>query len=164
MQRQVRVQSSVLSDGECFDMWHDYMNLCRLMERLRESRETDHGGSEWPEKDAAAAEGLLRHVHTCPRGDRKNSVESSSASSLSDTSSSGTSSDLCRFCKQNGESVAVYRSHKLKSNDGKVICPVLRRYTCPTCEATGDQAHTRRYCPRAQPQEAAKMLQRSKSD
>uniref|UniRef100_A0A3Q3J6E0 Nanos-type domain-containing protein n=1 Tax=Monopterus albus TaxID=43700 RepID=A0A3Q3J6E0_MONAL len=66
--------------------------------------------------------------------------------SLSDTSSHGTSSEYCRLCKQNGESQRVYLSHRLKSDDGKVICPILRKYTCPICKATGDYAHTLRYC------------------
>ncbi|XP_029313948.1 nanos homolog 2-like [Cottoperca gobio] len=145
MQRQVGVQS--------FDMWHDYMQLGRLLEKLCDNPDGGHRHTEGPEKEAAAP---WSHVQTSRRGDRKDST--SSVSSLSDTSCSGTSSDYCRFCKQNGESARVYRSHKLKSDDGKVICPILWNYTCPICEATGDHAHTRRYCPQAQRKEAARML------
>lgn len=158
--------NSLFSAGDCFNMWHDYMNLGPLVERLRGRREGDPGNNKGHKKAAVAAadpaESPWSHIQTSPREEFKNSAETSSASSLSDSSSGGTSSDFCRFCRQNGESARVYRSHKLKSNDGKVICPILWNYTCPICEATGDHAHTRRYCPQAQRQEAARMLPRSR--
>lgn len=56
---------------------------------------------------------------------------------------------VCVFCKNNGERVAVYSSHILKDETGKVRCPVLRKYTCPLCGVTGDSAHTIRYCPKS---------------
>ncbi|XP_023263657.1 nanos homolog 1-like [Seriola lalandi dorsalis] len=161
MQRQVGVQSSLLADGDCFDMWHDYMKLGRLLERLCRGREEDHRDAEGPKKKDQAEP--WSHIRVSSRQEEyKHSTESSSASSLSDTSCSGTSSVCCRFCKQNGESPMVYRSHKLKSDEGRVTCPILRNYTCPICDATGDYAHTRRYCPQAQRREAAKMLRRGR--
>ncbi|XP_041817799.1 nanos homolog 2-like [Chelmon rostratus] len=144
-QKGVGVQGALLSDGDCFDMWHDYMNLAGLLKELCASREGDHEDTLWPERDAAADP--WGHIRTSGRKGCKNSAETSS---LSDTSSSGTPSGFCRFCRQNGETARVYQSHQLKSDDGKVICPILWRYTCPVCEATGDHAHTRRYCPQAQ--------------
>jgi len=54
---------------------------------------------------------------------------------------------VCNFCLSNGESEAQYRSHKLKNKSGLVTCPVLRSFTCYICKATGDFAHTQRYCP-----------------
>ena len=38
-------------------------------------------------------------------------------------------------------------SHELKDASGKVTCPQLRKYRCPGCGSTGDDAHTRSYCP-----------------
>jgi len=55
---------------------------------------------------------------------------------------------LCKFCYSNGEAESQYRSHELKNSSGLVTCPVLRSFTCPICKATGDFAHTQRYCPR----------------
>ncbi|KAI3355284.1 hypothetical protein L3Q82_018136 [Scortum barcoo] len=157
------VRSPLLSEGGCFDMWHDYMNLGRLLERLCGRREGARGDGEWPRTDAAGGGGgggakgaggaSWGHIRSSPGS--RTSAEGSSASA--DSGSCGSSSDFCRFCKQNGESAQVYRSHRLQSDDGRVVCPILWSYTCPICEATGDRAHTRRYCPQAQRQEETEV-------
>lgn len=54
----------------------------------------------------------------------------------------------CVFCENNGESQDVYTSHAFRAANGRVECPILRRYKCPRCGASGDTAHTIRYCDR----------------
>ncbi|XP_056151202.1 nanos homolog 1-like [Lampris incognitus] len=54
---------------------------------------------------------------------------------------------VCVFCRNNGAPEEVYGSHILKAADGRVLCPILRAYTCPLCSASGDNAHTIKYCP-----------------
>ncbi|XP_055312752.1 uncharacterized protein LOC129574586 [Sitodiplosis mosellana] len=54
---------------------------------------------------------------------------------------------FCVFCKNNGEQEHVYTSHKVKDNRNRVCCPRLREYKCRICGASGDSAHTIRYCP-----------------
>ncbi|MEQ2271528.1 hypothetical protein XENORESO_005599 [Xenotaenia resolanae] len=146
-------------DFQSFDMWHDYMNLSRIL--LGDRRPVELGDTEEPGEDPVQQ---MRHIQASLAGKKeKNSSEirstSSRSSSLSDTScGGGTSADFCRFCRQNGESPRVYRSHALRSDDGKVTCPILWSYTCPICGASGDHAHTRRYCPKAKRSDAATEL------
>merc|ERR1719186_1647075 len=58
------------------------------------------------------------------------------------------SSKICGFCTQNGERKEVFRSHNKADADGKVICPYLASHVCETCGATGQNAHTKTYCPK----------------
>ncbi|XP_028994061.1 nanos homolog 1-like [Betta splendens] len=64
---------------------------------------------------------------------------------------------VCVFCRNNGAPEEVYGTHILKTADGRVLCPILRAYTCPLCSANGDNAHTIKYCPlsREQPSRGA---------
>ena len=41
----------------------------------------------------------------------------------------------------------IYTSHRLTDSQGRLECPHLRKLVCTLCGATGDQAHTRNYCP-----------------
>ncbi|CAL8261803.1 unnamed protein product [Lota lota] len=65
---------------------------------------------------------------------------------------------ICVFCRNNGAPEEVFGSHVLKTPEGRVVCPILRAYTCPLCSANGDNAHTIKYCPLSRDQPAARPL------
>ncbi|XP_003127280.1 nanos homolog 2 [Sus scrofa] len=110
-----------------FDMWKDYFNLSQvvlgLIQNRRQGPEAPGTGEPRPEPPLEQDQGP---------GER---------------GASGGLATLCNFCKHNGESRHVYSSHQLKTPEGVVVCPILRHYVCPLCGATGDQAHTLKYCP-----------------
>lgn len=148
---QVQGDAGVKGQGS-FDMWRDYLSLNPLLKKKPgpdHPNPTGAPGSQirtWQREDYS--------TFTETSSTENNSAEMSSVSSLSDTcsSSSGAGRKYCGFCRKNGESAQIYRSHKLKSGDGRVTCPILWSYTCPVCAATGDNAHTLRYCPQARQQ------------
>ena len=50
----------------------------------------------------------------------------------------------CKFCKNNGETSSLYRSHVLRNPaTGQLVCPILRAHVCEICGGTQDDAHTR---------------------
>ncbi|XP_059172465.1 nanos homolog 3-like [Physella acuta] len=53
----------------------------------------------------------------------------------------------CVFCKNNKEQDKVYNTHLVKNSKGDTTCPILAKYSCPKCYATGTKAHTIKYCP-----------------
>ncbi|XP_021026662.1 nanos homolog 3 isoform X2 [Mus caroli] len=106
-----------------FNLWTDYLGLARLVGALHKEEELD--------------------VRLDPKPEPKPSSESQQASK----ESSAAPERLCSFCKHNGESRAIYQSHVLKDEAGRVLCPILRDYVCPQCGATQEHAHTRRFCP-----------------
>lgn len=129
-------KAAIPSPDGCFLMWHDYMDLQKTLSELFNRKDTGQTGAD--------AEGLKSFR---PRGLDSGSVGNISSSSSSSASSYRDLRDNCGFCKHNGEDVEVYTSHRLKSKDGKIVCPILRTYVCPVCSATGDRAHTRQHCP-----------------
>ena len=56
---------------------------------------------------------------------------------------------LCNRLKQNnGEPEFLYKTHIVRDPiTNRTLCPVLRKYRCEICHATGDNSHTRSYCP-----------------
>lgn len=56
--------------------------------------------------------------------------------------------DYCVFCYNNHENQETYLNHSCRDEDGFVVCPKLRKYVCPYCQATGRLAHTKKYCPK----------------
>ncbi|XP_052036957.1 nanos homolog 2 [Apodemus sylvaticus] len=111
-------------DPPPFDMWRDYFNLSQVVQDIVQSRKQSL-------ESERAEEPNSRPQETSEQG----------------LEGPGSLTTMCNFCKHNGESRHVYTSHQLKTPEGVVVCPILRHYVCPVCGATGDQAHTLKYCP-----------------
>lgn len=109
-----------------FDLWTDYLGLARLVGALRGEEEPNGQRDPQPEVPGVPL----------PGPSLSPGLEASAAPER-----------LCSFCKHNGESRAIYQSHVLKDEAGRVLCPILRDYVCPQCGATREHAHTRRFCP-----------------
>uniref|UniRef100_UPI00398E79A5 nanos homolog 2-like n=1 Tax=Pristiophorus japonicus TaxID=55135 RepID=UPI00398E79A5 len=128
---------------EEFEIWKDYLQLST---RVAEIWRTGADGQELalPGDDSPPAEGAFRPlvVGRTP----SSSADDEGTGGRADGSPPRKAGGICTFCKHNGESRKVYSSHALKTEAGKVLCPILRNYVCPLCKATGDVAHTLKYC------------------
>lgn len=135
-----------------FDIWKDYLNLSKVVAEIIEERKRGQlFCPDWDtDEQSFTPEGESLAVVVTERGNQNGS----SGSGGSECGASGgmcqfpplAGEGMCNFCKHNGESKKVYTSHPLKRSDGIVACPILRHYVCPLCGATGDTAHTLKYC------------------
>ncbi|XP_013398541.1 nanos homolog 2 [Lingula anatina] len=82
---------------------------------------------------------------------RRTSSSGSSHSGGRADQNQGMGRSVCVFCRNNNEPKSWFTSHRLKDDQGHVVCPVLSAYTCPYCGATGSKAHTKKYCPKRTP-------------
>ncbi|KAJ3613810.1 hypothetical protein NHX12_020056 [Muraenolepis orangiensis] len=138
---------------------HSVSSIFDLKERLSHLRPYDPllrapGGGE-AEREAAAARrerfgavDELLHHHGLALDRRRNNKQAHGGGAHGGCRSSGKPEPkVCVFCRNNGAPEEVFASHVLKAADGRVLCPILRAYTCPLCSANGDHAHTIKYCP-----------------
>ncbi|OCT59403.1 hypothetical protein XELAEV_18000825mg [Xenopus laevis] len=107
-----------------FDMWKDYLGLNALVRQMAQER-----AARDPEVPRTGTE----------------KEDQATVSPVLEEPTAG-----CSFCKHNGESKRIYSKHNLKDKQGRVVCPILRNYVCSLCGATGENAHTRRFCPFSQ--------------
>ncbi|KAM4675861.1 nanos homolog 3 [Discoglossus pictus] len=141
-----------------FDMWKDCLGLNFLVRQL--SKESMNGGIERtlpPKRERDSRPGHSLAAQLCPSHLEENLLARASqmmkpipqvlTGLLPPATVQPESNLMCTFCKHNGESKRIYNGHSLKDDQGKVQCPILRSYICPQCGATGDNAHTRRFCP-----------------
>lgn len=68
---------------------------------------------------------------------------------------------VCTFCKNNGEPEDIYRSHSIKDVRGRVTCPLLKEYVCPSCGESGENAHTITYCKKLKAQKRNELISKS---
>ncbi|KAG9472463.1 hypothetical protein GDO78_019409 [Eleutherodactylus coqui] len=138
-----------------FNMWTDYLGLSATLQttehepadgktpKLPGHRGTSPVTQEGPNQEAGAS-ALSRRTkrqRRCPLP-TETPAPQAPGNLTSNPHFTG-----CSFCRHNGEAPRFYEAHSLKDSRGKVVCPILRSYTCTQCGATGEQAHTRRFCP-----------------
>ncbi|XP_028907594.1 nanos homolog 3 [Ornithorhynchus anatinus] len=121
--------SSQQTKMQAFNLWKDYLGLAKVVGAIREELSS---WNSWDNMGTSGSRETPQASH--PEGSPLLGAKPKANSS-------------CSFCKHNGESRHIYQSHDLKDSAGRVLCPVLRDYTCPQCGATQDKAHTRRFCP-----------------
>ncbi|XP_022087094.1 nanos homolog 1-like [Acanthaster planci] len=138
-----------------FDRFHDYLGLARLITKIYAPPPKPSSVSEPPEdlqmpKQCAEPDQDTSNIDSGPTtGFRPFTIDELSRESGPSRRARWTvpKPTWCVFCKNNGESEAVYTSHVLKNSLDKVVCPRLRAYICPLCGISGDDAHTIKYCP-----------------
>ena len=62
---------------------------------------------------------------------------------IANANATATAKKCCKLCKDSGKSEAVFSTHFVKDNKGKVICPTLLALNCRYCNASG---HTVKFC------------------
>ncbi|XP_061890903.1 nanos homolog 1-like [Entelurus aequoreus] len=109
------------------------LSLCELQERISLLRPYGQLGAVGRDAAAACGGGGLAGLEALSAERRRKQAKPEPK--------------VCVFCRNNGAPEEVYGTHILKTADGRVLCPILRAYTCPLCSANGDNAHTIKYCP-----------------
>ena len=112
-----------------FEMWHDYFGLAELIERgklrvKQQAEDNRHQSVSFPAEEPESNQPKKKEK-------RKHKLCFARLPYLR---------PRCAFCK------SIH--HLVRGLRGETTCPVLRTYICPICQATGDNAHTTKFCPK----------------
>lgn len=106
-----------------------------------EDEQTDVGRSKVEEQDNESAEcDVLQDITNHAKENSRRNLRRNKSKNISHP-------EHCVFCLNNGATREEYESHHCKDEWGNVTCPVLQKFVCSRCNATGTNAHTAKYCP-----------------
>lgn len=133
----VNIRNEFAANGICSEVPDDNQSSLEYNQSEEDFTNVENGSAQKPPNNNPAENNTLKDItNRTKKGTKRNSPKNKSSDQKH-----------CVFCYNNGATKDEYTSHQCKDEWGKVTCPVLQTFVCTRCNATGENAHTAKYCP-----------------